>query len=720
MAGRLTATEALRALQEFQSIDQDAFDILRLISELALDPNAQADSRDLLLRALDRRADFGNLSEVLDHLVITSGLSPYAAADRVVDLPTGAAIAYESHRPESLSESGVVFNRLQAEVYRRLYSGQNVILSAPTSFGKSYVVEALVASRKWKNIIVIVPTIALIDEVRRRLARYANEYTLVTHPTQLLSERNLVVATQERLTDLDLTSIRVDLFILDEFYKLNEQSRDSSRRDILNGILGDLYRSGAQFYLTGPNIDGLSEAVPEEFSAAFLSTRFRTVAVNYYEESVRNGESEEEALQRVTTQFPGPTLIYCQSKNRTREAATWLMRQRQSPAQPAALDLAAWAAETYDPDWTVARALAHGIGVHNAAVPRALAHAMVRLFNEGALTHLVCTSTLIEGVNTAAKNVIVLDSRIDRRPLDYFTYANISGRAGRSFRNFVGNVISFAPPPAKDDDVLVDVPVLSQSSNATLSTLLSIPADELSPRASDRLRPVFEQDWVDVDVLRQNRGISPEEQIAMAERITNLTPRERADLLWSGFPTSGQLQAASQYILDLTHPSARGRMNARMLNARLRVLEASRGSVPEQVESYWRSTRWMFSTRDDAVEEVLGFMRSWAGHQVPRKLTALQRIVNDVHGRMRQPRVNYRAYASQVEGFFLAPFLVALEEYGLPYQTALKLQQFGLRGSSLNEMLASLRIVARGPGVGILTDAERAMLSDTLSGLGPA
>jgi replicative superfamily II helicase len=40
--------------------------------------------------------------------------------------------------------------------------------SAPTSFGKSLLIEEIVASKKYKNIIIIQPTLALLDETRKK------------------------------------------------------------------------------------------------------------------------------------------------------------------------------------------------------------------------------------------------------------------------------------------------------------------------------------------------------------------------------------------------------------------------------------------------------------------------------------------------------------------------------------------------------------------------
>jgi replicative superfamily II helicase len=56
-------------------------------------------------------------------------------------------------------------------------------------------------------------------------------------------------------------------------------------------------------------------------------------------------------------------------------------------------------------------ALHMGIGFHHGAIPRHLGSSLVDAFNEKKIRWLFCTSTLIEGVNTSAKNVIYLTKK---------------------------------------------------------------------------------------------------------------------------------------------------------------------------------------------------------------------------------------------------------------------------------------------------------------------
>ena len=78
-----------------------------------------------------------------------------------------------------------------------------MVLSAPTSFGKSLIVDALIASGKFKNIVIVVPTISLIDETRRRLSKFKKQFKIVTHSLQSPADKNIYILTQERVLEED-------------------------------------------------------------------------------------------------------------------------------------------------------------------------------------------------------------------------------------------------------------------------------------------------------------------------------------------------------------------------------------------------------------------------------------------------------------------------------------------------------------------------------------
>jgi hypothetical protein len=228
---------------------------------------------------------FREYPDILNSLVRQVGLYPYLDMGSISERD---ALALEMHRPENFYEAddksnaqqsnaqrGYVFHKVQAEVFGRILDGESVILSAPTSFGKSAIIDALIESGKFQNIVIVVPTIALIDETRRRLSRYRDTHKVITHASQVPAERNVFVFTQERVVDYpELPSL--DLFIIDEFYKLNPLA-DKERAATLNHAFYMLSKKAKQFYLLGPNIQAIPPGFPERFRCQFFRTDYSTV-----------------------------------------------------------------------------------------------------------------------------------------------------------------------------------------------------------------------------------------------------------------------------------------------------------------------------------------------------------------------------------------------------------------------------------------------------------
>ena len=711
MAESLDTDAALEILTGEASLNGNAFPILGTIARLAATSGDDGEPRDLLIRTLEHRNELTDGERiVLDALTARLGLFPYVT-DRNA-LSTSDQIALEFHRPISLEKEEFFFHSVQQKVYHRLLAGKNTILSAPTSFGKSVITDALVASNNWENIVILVPTLALIDETRRRLARFSDRYKINTFPSQAPGDRTLFIMTQERFLEVDPLP-PVDLFVIDEFYKLDSPV-DPERSSLLNIAWDRLRRTGAQFFLTGPNVTGLDHALPQELRESLLVTDFRTVSVDLHH--VPPNDVERDRFLAVASEVAGSTLVYCRTPARVREAAEWLLSESHSASSPGAESAASWVAENYDPEWIAGRSLAAGIGLHHARIPRALQHHTVRLFNNGSLGALICTSTLIEGVNTAARNVLVLDGVLNRKPLDYFTFSNIRGRAGRMFRHFVGQVYLFSDSPEPEDKT-IDIPITSQSTGLTDSTLLQIPPEDLSDYGRERLKQFSTQRALSLQTLRANKGVDPTRQIALANTIRSGGRRAMELLSWTRTPSYEQTVYAADLILShLVPPQQRGRVSASSLATRLNAARRAYGDIPEMVEAQLRFS----SSRDEAVEDVLFFLRNWMGHIFPSSLIVLERVQREVLSDLGYRTGAYAFYARQIEDWFLPHHFVTLEEYGLPVQVAVKLQRVGLRGDSLDDLLSNLRVVAAHPDVNeILSPFESEMLDEVIAGLGP-
>ena len=703
MAGSLTLAELKDRLAHPARITQDAFNIAKSLAAYAGQTETESRAHDLVLRALEHRDAFGSAVSVLEALVRQIGLFPYLEEE---ELGFADAIAYEYHRPLNMDADNVVFHRVQAAVYNRLMDGDNVVLSAPTSFGKSLIIDAIIASGCHANIAVVVPTIALIDETRRRLSRFSPEFKIITHPSQQRAQRNLLVMTQERILELkDLAPL--DFFVIDEFYKLQPRPEDSERSYLLNQAFYRLYKTGAQFYLLGPNIRGLDTRIKDNLEFRFMRTDYKTVVSEVHTLRPSKGD-EEPRLVDLCQGLREPTLIYCSSPARVRKVVAALLEGGVVKVEPQLSDAAEWIGIEYSPDWLFGKALHHGVGMHHGRLPRTLAQYAVRAFNNELVRFLVCTSTFIEGVNTKAKNVIVFDNKIARRKVDYFTYNNILGRSGRMFQHFVGKVWIFHEPPPEELP-FVDFPAFSQPDDTPASLLMQIDEEDLRLPARRKMAELYEESELDREILRQGTGIDPDAQNRLARALRERSQLYWPSLHWSGPPRYEELRTVCELIWEYLVPDKRRRAgvsSGKQLAYKINQFRRSRGmSTFMQGELETDADR-----ADEIVEETMDFLRSWANFWFPRYLMAVDRIQKSVFAKLGRPSGDYGMFAGQVENWFLDPAIMALDEYGVPIQVGQKLEAWLRPDGDLDGVLERLKALAVAE-VG-LTPFERLLVED--------
>jgi hypothetical protein len=711
----MTVDELRTVLRDPIETARRGFSVVSEIARLfAGDPESQ-DVQELILRALEHRDRLNGGRQVLVSLARERGLFPYL---REEELSLADQIAYEFHRPPGLGDRGIVFHGPQARVYWDLMNGRSVILSAPTSFGKSLIIDAIVLSRKYRNILIVAPTIALMDETRRRLGELNSGYKLITHVSQNPSEFNLYIMTQERAIEHPRLD-QIDFFVIDEFYKLAPSRGEDERADILNQLFYKLATAGKQFYMLGPSIQSIPPEVTSRFECKFLYEPYHTVVSELHR--VGPSRDEIEKVIEILSQIDGPSIVYCRSPRRAATVAKRLAIARERSATVEVSQAANWMASEYHPEWHLVQALRAGVGVHHGRIPKSLSQYVVSAFERDVLDVLVCTSSLIEGVNTKAKNVLILDDTVSREKFDYFTFNNIRGRSGRMFKHFVGNVYLFHPPPAEALP-FIDVPSITQSDDASDGLLLQLNPEELDYHSRERMRAYTDQTVLSLETLRLNAGVDPEAQIAIADGIGSAPARFAALLGWRRFPSYEQLEFVSDLMFqhfDARRLGASSVLTSAQLAFRINQLR-QRSAIKELIRDQlvFLRTRNLQAPADDAVQNVLDFLRLWPGFHFPRLLMAIHRIQREVLPRYGYTPGDFSVFAGQVENLFLDPVILALEEYGLPIQVGIKLVPFLSAAGDLDTAIERLKnlsdwVLDRL----LLTDFERMLLQSTVESL---
>lgn len=669
-------------------------DVLLAINTIVNRSNSEWEGRDLVIRALDKFELFDSVEQsLLLNMVRAVGLFPYITP-HLSSMAISDRLAYEAHRVEGV-EQGMVFHHLQAHVFSLIMQGRNVVLSASTSVGKSLVIDAILAQRRFKKVVVIVPTIALIDETRRRLVKRFKDFNLITHPSQesVVETTNVYLLTQERVIQRpDLAD--VEFFVLDEFYKIDlGNSTDESTRAVdLSLAFHKLAKTGAQFYMLGPHIQKISGL--DDYEYHFIPSDYSTVAVDIqnFNLEMRSEERKEKLLELVTT-LDSPTIIYCQAPASANRVAEYLIQEAGLTPVPETQEIAEWISKHYHPEWNVTKAISLGIGIHHGGVPRALQQYIVKLFNDGIIKRIICTSTMIEGVNTSAENVIIYDRRLKNSTFDYFTYKNISGRAGRMNKYFIGKVFMLEAPPL-EQGLTVEYPIGHQDENSPMGLLMQLENEYLTDISRSRLQDAYANPVLSPTTLIENRHVSIERQVEVAETIIHDLLLSSKLLGWKGIPEPIQLN----YLCELVYSLEGGNlMDYGIASSSQLVWHINELRAQKNLPAYLRDAvenRRQDHTPSEAINLRLKFIRNMVCFRLPRDIMAVNNIQADVLAKKGIEPGDFSFFAEQLENMFLDPLLTALDEYGIPTQISVQIKNLILPSEHLNDLLAKLRALA--------------------------
>ncbi len=656
-----------------------------------------ADDAEIAIRLLDRAEEFERTlpgtKHVIDALSREAGLYPYLSGDQLVrDM-----IAREAHRVPGIA--GMFFHGEQQRVFQKLLQGKNIVLSAPTSFGKTLLVDALIASKKPNRTVIVVPTIALLEERRRALTLRFPDYQVITQSFQEPNSKcAIIVGTQERIlerNDID----KLDLFVIDEFYKLDLTSGDS-RAKSLNLLLAKYIDISKQVYLLGPSIEENPLDNRGRANFEFYKTKYSPVTADILMTDPL-GTNPETLANILEEQKLSSSLVYCRSPKSTRTVSRELISREVGSGSDRLEQIAEWMREHYHPHWYVADALERGIGIHHGRIPRAMGHLMVQLFNIGEIKTLLCTSSLIEGVNTAAENVMIYDKYVSTRKLDRFTFDNIKGRAGRMFKHFVGKIYLFNEPPEQIYDSL-DIPLLKKKGDLSDQSILQLSDDSLSPRNLARKQHLLDLIDVPADILTKFAKFGVHELEKLYQELDELISSGDERLFWSGIGSFVEARDSMEVVWGRIPFEKHGVRSARQF-----AFFASRLGRSATLREFLE----MVATGDDIDESIdLGFnFLKGAEYSFVQPLQLIQEMLQALAPERKD--IEYSKFLADLASWGLPGHAKALEEVGVPTPIIRKLLDV-IDVQDFDKAVSDVRRIARSNE--ILSDVERDILSLTL------
>jgi hypothetical protein len=400
-------------------------------------------------------------------------------------------------------------NRFQKDVWEAAGKSQVLSITAPTSSGKSFLLCQWLAEYFRENakafVVYLVPTRALIQQVESDLRKEFAENKSLANAINISSlpmiasikeqSANVMVLTQERLHLLLLglpDDQRPALMIVDEAHKFG----DGARGVLLNNVIDTIALQSTSLKLlfaspmvSNPEILLRGRAVSGGKSA--LASFHITVNQNllwvsqiprqptqWMVEACINEKMTElgqirlkhrptassKRLTLVAKALADPiggNLVYADGAADAEKAAHQLwdimpVPQNLEPELQGLIDLVK---KYIHPKYALANTLSRRVAFHYGNMPLLIRTEIENLFKNGQIQFLVCTSTLVEGVNLPCKSIFVRGPHKGRgRPMNETDFWNLAGRAGRLGKEFQGNVICIdphdktvwkTPPPTK-------------------------------------------------------------------------------------------------------------------------------------------------------------------------------------------------------------------------------------------------------------------------------
>lgn len=657
---------------ELRNFDEN-FSLIKYVSSKIDEPEA----RKIIIHVLDIWDNVNkDAKEIWIDLIGRAGFYPYfmdkVNSQEMISLSTQTRIKTEFFKSDYLPN--VYFHEQQKEIEQALSNGENVAVSAPTSFGKSLLIEEIVARRQFDNILIIQPTLALIDETRKKLSKYKDFYNLIINTRQKVDTKNIFILTAERVLEFpDLPHI--DFFVIDEFYKISNRLNDS-RIDALNVVLLKIMNHQPQAMFLTPTVDSLSEAFREKYQINFFKTDYALVNTNVAEVRNRNnnpltGNSKKNKLFKMLSEQDDSSIVYVKSPNEAYKLAGEYidyLDELNYEVKNDNLEIFEWIDTNISPEWQLKKLLKYGIGAHNGALPRHVVTSEIELFNERKLKVLFATVSLIEGVNTVAKNMFIYSQNKGNNKIDFFDFANIRGRAGRMNQHFTGNVYLFIDK-IEGEEFIIDVPSVDQTPVSD-EILINIPDDEA--KEIKRKRELEEDlDSEIQDIIRDNL-ISIKGQKSLYKYIEE--NRENLTYLkWDGVPSYDELWKTLYLGYKFLKGNEKeGFAQNKAVTALKFVNQPLKKTIIEQFNFF--ESQGKKDSLNKAIDWVLKFQRNEANFEIPKILAVVDSIQEYVFNKANMKTGDYTTFASLLENEQVDERLQFLIDYGVPSSAVKKIR----------------------------------------------
>lgn len=352
------------------------------------------------------------------------------------------------------------------------------IIVAPTSYGKTELILSFIDHTKFKKICIISPTKSLLAQTKKRIINKFGYRKIITYPEMYSDKDNEIIAvlTQERLLRLlqNNPNLKFDLLVIDEAHNILDDFSDENRRSVILASVIIICKKRKENlvckYLTPflrskeslkieclPNVDEWYSVVENVKSEIFyfydlesnkkvLLDQYSTTKDKLIDLQVNELGDDEDV---VITNCDNKNIIYLNSPKKLENFAFKLfskLPERQIlRLNKAASDLREYVHE----DYKLADYIEKGVIYHHGSIPEPVRYFIEDLYVDvPEIKMLIANSTLLEGVNTPATKMFILDPCRGNSYLSPSSFKNLIGRVcrfGEIFNNSTGDLKYLLP-----------------------------------------------------------------------------------------------------------------------------------------------------------------------------------------------------------------------------------------------------------------------------------
>lgn len=454
-------------LKFLSGIDLSDSEIVKLLAIAVLFLNhSAADIKRLGYRIV---LFYGNRSgryDALYDVAINSGLMPVSAvinSDPENDrrLSDSFLSNYVDSYIDTFRQNGLVMTEQQSLLQDFVHkeTDNSLVIVAPTSYGKSELIISTVRDNPHKKICILVPSKALLAQTKKRLvdADIDTVGRIVTHPEMYSDNKQcrIFVLTQERLTRLlsEHSELSFDIVFVDEAHNLLSGDRRNELLATSICVAGARNRSTSFKFLTPFICDELNLRVrylklgikgfrideyvkSERFHLCDFREGHETGELQLYDHFVNSWISLETRYNNCYDLILGEALsknIIYGNKPKNIESFAWSLAQRLPKVQCPIIDRACdELSDNFDSQYLIIDCLRRGVMYHHGSIADTVRLYLENTFSKSKkLKYLVCSATLLEGVNLPIEKLFLIDHRKGANLLSPSQFKNLVGRVNR-------------------------------------------------------------------------------------------------------------------------------------------------------------------------------------------------------------------------------------------------------------------------------------------------